>query len=130
MAEQTRLTDAELEALRGHAPGPWTRGHSNAGRDCVWTDGRVEPDGEMGDEAFWIDCNTESNARLIAAAPAMAIALQMISEGLARIERSGTLREFCFDGIRYVMNGDWNALIDVIGWDRARAAIDKAGGAA
>lgn len=73
---------------------------------------------------------TEANARLIAAAPAMDLALSMIACGIARIERCGRLEEFCFDGIRYCINDDWNALFDVIGWDKARAALAKATGAA
>ena len=67
-----------------------------------------------------------ANARLIAAAPAMEMALDLIACGAARIERSGRLVEFCFDGIRYSHNGDWGALIEVVGWDRARAAIARA----
>jgi hypothetical protein len=64
---------------------------------------------------------SEEDKHLITAAPAMELALKLIEIGAARIERSGSLSEFCFDGIRYVMNGDWNALIGVIGWDRAQA---------
>ncbi len=71
----------------------------------------------------------EANARLIADAPAMHLALEMISVGVARIERSGRFREFCFGGLRYGMSDDsWTRLIAVIGWDRARAAIAKAEG--
>ena len=67
------------------------------------------------------DLETNASARLIASAPAMDIALRLIADGHARIERCGNLREFCFDGIRYCMNGDWNALITVIGWEKAIA---------
>ena len=74
-----------------------------------------------------------ANSPLIVAAPAQALALDLMVCGLARIERSmGTpnLSEFCFDGIRYVLDdpNDWNITLNVIGWDRARAAIDKAKG--
>lgn len=77
----------------------------------------------------WALEQQHANAQLLTAAPAMEMALSLISWRLARIERSTTcptLVEFCFDGIRYCLNGDWGALINVIGWDRARAAIASA----
>ena len=58
-----------------HTPGPWTQGHSASGIECVWLDGHVEPDSGMGSVGTWIDCNTEANARLIAAAPELLEAL-------------------------------------------------------
>ena len=73
----------------------------------------------------------EYNARLIAAAPAMDMVLQMISLGIAGIQRSSTtnLVEFCFDGLRYsATNGDWSRVIDAVGWDRCRKAIQKVSG--
>lgn len=139
MAEQTWLTDAELVALRGHTPGPW-KAVRNRWAEIDVRAPAVERETGLdymvvnnvnGDSTSAPTYGTPyANALLISAAPAMDLALQLISEGIARIERVGTLREFCFDGIRYVMNGDWNALIDVIGWDRARAAIEKATGGA
>jgi hypothetical protein len=69
-----------------------------------------------------------ANARLVAESPAMTIALEMIACGAARYEREGTLREFCFDGLRYSVRDNWNALFDLIGWDKALAAIAKAKG--
>lgn len=61
-----------------HTPGPWTQGWSKTGIDCVWIDGKVEPVIGMGDDDDWIDCGTEANARLIAAAPELLEALQEI----------------------------------------------------
>ncbi|WP_156507271.1 hypothetical protein [Bordetella trematum] len=58
-----------------HTPAPWTQGHSPAGITCVWLDGATEPLHEMGRCTSWIDCNTEANARLIAAAPELLQAL-------------------------------------------------------
>jgi hypothetical protein len=60
--------------------------------------------------------------------PARELALTLLTLGLARIERSPhvpDLAEFCFDGLRYHINGDcdWVRLLSVIGWGRARAAI-------
>lgn len=72
----------------------------------------------------------DATIRMIMQAPAMRLALRMIALGIARIERTGTLEEFCFNGLRYSMNGDWNGLLHVIGWNKARAAVTKAGGAA
>ena len=61
-----------------HTPGPWAQGTSNTGRSCVWIDGHVEPEKTMGPDNTWIDCCTEANARLIAAAPDLLGALEEI----------------------------------------------------
>lgn len=61
-----------------HTPGPWTQGHTEEGKACVWLDGHVEPDSGMGSVGTWIDCNTEENARLVAAAPELLEALQRL----------------------------------------------------
>lgn len=53
--------------MSGFTPGPWVQGGRNT--DCVWTSSYGEPKKGMGDNDTWIDCNSESNARLIAAAP-------------------------------------------------------------
>lgn len=58
-----------------HTPGPWTQGYSNEGKCCVWLNGKTEPISDLGDDDDWIDCNTEENARLIAAAPELLEAL-------------------------------------------------------
>lgn len=55
-------------------PGPWSQGSRN--RDCVWLQGKKEPGYGMGDEFDWIDCNSEANACLIAAAPELYEALE------------------------------------------------------
>ena len=57
-------------------PGPWTQGTTTAGKSCVWLAGHVEPQNGMGPEETWIDCDSEANARLIAAAPEMLEALE------------------------------------------------------
>jgi hypothetical protein len=64
----------------------------------------------------------ETNARLIAAAPAQAIILDLLQHGLATIGAG----ELEFVGVMYWFddqNSDWTAVVDAIGWDKARAAI-------
>lgn len=61
-----------------HTPGPWTQGTSAIGITCVWLDGLTEQEHKMGQSHTWIDCETESNARLIAAAPDLLDALQVM----------------------------------------------------
>lgn len=65
MANETKFT-----------PGPWSQGSRN--RDCVWLQGKKEPGHGMGEGFDWIDCNSEANARLIAAAPDL---LEALHEG-------------------------------------------------
>ena len=65
-----------------HTPGPWTQGTSENGVECVWLDGHTESVRDMGDDGTWIDCNTEANARLIAAAPDLLEALRSLLDAL------------------------------------------------
>ncbi len=82
-------------------------------------------------ETFRTICHTALNQRqrknplnmgdaaLIADAPAMLLALEMVQRGKARIEA----REFCFNGLRYsVSDNDWGRVIDAIGWEKCRAS--------
>ena len=66
-----------------HTPGPWTQGESEIGADCVWLNGATEPKDEMGPSHTWIDCGTEANARLIAAAPDLLEALKACDEAMS-----------------------------------------------
>ena len=59
-------------------PGPWTQGTTTEGKCCVWLAGHVDPQNDMGPVETWIDCNSEANARLIAAAPELLDALETI----------------------------------------------------
>jgi len=73
------------------------------------------------------DTLTKADAELIADAPAMRMALQMVMLGIARIEKN----EFCLEGIRIeVSYNEWSKLFFIIGWDRARRLIVDAGGVA
>ena len=78
-----------------HTPGPWTQGWSQNGVDCVWLDGKTEPAIGMGDDDDWIDCGTEANARLIAAAPELLEALQAFTDvyGVDDVKRWMTVRD-------------------------------------
>jgi hypothetical protein len=107
-------------------PGPWRAELTPA---SVWDWTVMAPSGKGRTMQIGIDTdNTEADASLIAAAPAMDMVLSLVALGMARIERSasGALVEFCFKGIRYCHNGDWSALIDVVGWDRCRQALAEA----
>ena len=94
-----------------HTPGPWTQGWSKSGIDCVWLDGKTEPEIGMGDDDEWIDCGTEANARLIAAAPDLLNALEAV------------LNEFAKDGHGGEFEDGEHPYVDA-----ARAAIAKATG--
>lgn len=63
-----------------HTPGPWTKGTSNEGKECVWLNGLTEPFYGMGPDHTWIDCGTEANANLVAAAPDLLAVLQELQE--------------------------------------------------
>lgn len=61
-----------------------------------------------------------ANAQLIEQAPDMKLALRALAAGVARFEKS----EFCFQGLRAcVRDGDWQAVMNVIGRDRVENAI-------
>lgn len=74
--------------------------------------------------AEWHKIIDHPDALLIEEAPAMKLALDMIAAGVARIEGY----EFCFDGIRYGIsgewsNGTWTTLMNCIGWDKATRSL-------
>lgn len=119
------------ESNTKHTPGPWhVEDHhhrSHGASDVIRVYAERTPD----DPSPWVaDVGYgEADARLIASAPAQSLILDMLALGIARLERNGPLVEFCFNGMRYVASDcDWREIIDVIGWDRARAAIAKATG--
>lgn len=49
---------------------------------------------------------------------------RMLLNGRARVERTGSVREFCFNGMRYSITGDWEVLVNIIGWAEATAAAN------
>lgn len=63
-----------------HTPGPWNVGTSKQGREVVFLNGLSEQPGSLGPSQNWIDCNTEANARLIAAAPDLLAVVQELEE--------------------------------------------------
>jgi hypothetical protein len=68
-----------------------------------------------------------ANAHLIAAAPAQDIILELCRLGLGRFD--STTQEFCFGGLRVsACDGDWTIVINVLGWEKCRAAIRSAKG--
>lgn len=90
-----------------HTPGPWVAGKKLGGLEIVFLTG-VEPPCEegLGPCGTWIDCNTEGNANLIAAAPELLEALEAFSNDIVPNVHDDPL------------------------WVNARAAIAKAKGAA
>lgn len=73
--------------------------------------------------AEWFAGLNHPDAKLIAEAPAMALCLELIRIGEAQIEGGF---EFCFRGIRYPIHAEypWTAVLDSIGWDKARKAVE------
>ncbi len=73
----------------------------------------------------WFRTINHPDANLIAQAPAFKLALDLIAAGKARLEPlSGGTLEFCFNGLRYVVdNGDYSKVFDCIGWGRARQIL-------
>lgn len=58
----------------------------------------------------------------------MSMILELLTLGLARIEKSSTtdLVEFCFQGLRYpCTDRDWPTLIRTIGYDNIQAVLAK-----
>ncbi len=91
-----------------HTPGPWNVGTSKQRRDVVFLNGLSEQPGSLGPSKSWIDCNTEANARLIAAAPDLLAVVKELEESA----------------------GYWSEYDVPLGIvDRIRAAIAKAEGA-
>lgn len=119
-----------------HTPGPWDADHCTAHTQDN-DPGYFQIDGptpkglnntipytvaDTMNRHFCVDPDEDrANARLIAAAPAQEVILQLLRRGLARFEPATD--EFCFDGLRYSARDDWSGLLDVIGWDKTRAAL-------
>lgn len=117
----------DIAGAAGHTPGPWHLSSKGDGRTYV----------EGGDTADDIACllmdhaqsENNANARLIAAAPDMALMLDAIRFGVVDFYRpTGELR---FNGMLYAFHdNDWSRIVSILGRDELRAAIRKAGGAA
>jgi hypothetical protein len=118
----SETTTEHTKPVTAHTPGPWrvhnhAHVHTAAGRRLATTKG------EFGNPA------NSANARLMSAAPAQAILLDLLQQGLATIAEG----EIEFDGVMYWFDhssSDWaTQVVDAIGWDHARAAIAEASGA-
>ncbi len=105
-----------------HTPGPWKWERPEDGHPCDYRYLRANRISVLVAERAHNMLMEEADARLIAAAPAQAIIIDLVRLGLGRFERF----EFCFGGLRYCHREDWPGLVDAIGWDNAHAAIAKA----
>jgi len=112
-----------------HTPGPWDYRPNEDGKPV--TNGTVaiaymdayQP--EEQDRGLW-ECETEANGRLVAAAPAQAILLDMLRRRVLTLGEGNAE----FEGVVYNFDStrpDWNALLQAIGWDTARAVVATAG---
>jgi hypothetical protein len=108
-----------------HTPGPWFYNRDEGG---LYEHNVNVEEGEIC-QVFDPTGNDEgvkaANARLIAAAPAQRILLDLLRHGLATIAE-GDLE--C-DGVMYWFDDscpDWAAVVNAIGWDHARALLAKA----
>lgn len=113
-----------MSTTEQHTKGPWSCRKST---DVNWL--VSGPRGNFHVIAQTMQGNDEANARLIAAAPAADLLLQMLRLGLACFD--GDTNEFRFDGLRYSTRGsgpDWSKLVTFIGWNKCRAAVARAKG--
>jgi formate-dependent phosphoribosylglycinamide formyltransferase (GAR transformylase) len=112
-----------------HTPGPWiVRIHA-----ATWGTYTIQPfaerqeTAEQGDQIDALAGEDEANVRLIAAAPAQRILLDLLRYGLTTLS-DGDLE---MDGVVYAFDDaypDWTAVVNAIGWAKATAAIAKATG--
>lgn len=63
-----------------------------------------------------------------AAAPAADLLLRLMAKGRAGLMWNMNTMHFAFEGEHYPMTGDWPAIIEAIGWDKARAALTEGEG--
>lgn len=75
----------------------------------------------------WCARITHADARLIEEAPAMAVALQLVERGLARVVVSDSgFVEFVFSHLAYSLSESadrWSRVIEAIGWPRVYEAL-------
>lgn len=105
-------------------PGPWSADR--------W---RVCANFNEGDPPIKVICDTANNAKtrndenaanayLIASAPAADLLLRMILSGAASVDQY--TKEIRFNGLRFsASDGDWNAIVGIMGWRQCRAALGK-----
>lgn len=99
-------------------PGPW---HYAGANTVVALGGRPN---EPALVAKVSSAHEEADAQLMAQAPAMDLMLCLIRENIAWF--NPVTGEFCFDSLRYTTEDrNWTGVLDIIGWDRARAALAK-----
>jgi len=107
-----------------YTPGPWAC-EEETGR-IYFADGDVEPTVAVVDLENTSPGQSKADARLIAAAPAQAMILDLAQQGLITLQEG----EAEFGGVMYWFDArqpDWCAgVVATIGWDTARACLDEA----
>ena len=111
------MNQDKIAALKAAAeaatPGPWNKGASNQGKDCVWLDGRTEPKEEMGPDWQWVDCGSENNANFISKAnPQSILAL------IAKLEAAGK------DAARYRWLLEQSWFVSEVDWHLKATTVD------
>jgi hypothetical protein len=119
----------QAQPATNHTPGPWKVTHTQFGLhriDC-------EERSKHGIGVVMSNVDTLPNARLIAAAPAQSIVLDLLRHGLATLSDGDLVLHDPMDGMVYAFDDacpDWTAVVDAIGWDKAIAVIARAKGTA
>jgi hypothetical protein len=114
------ITDTE------HTPGPWVYTLDAEGVCGVHGGDNAKLPVRIGEVTAGTQKQAEANARLIAAAPAYAIILDLVQQGLLTLAEG----EAEFNGVMHWFDHrqpDWCVgVLGAIGWDVGRAAIAKA----
>lgn len=103
--------------MSGHTPGPWVLDFSTQTGWAIWADPRLHGDMRRGAVVIAADLRggkqDEANARLMAAAPDLLAAAQLLVDAYRKGEENGS-------------SMDWSDVDQA--WEAAKAAIAKATG--
>jgi hypothetical protein len=118
--QATTMTSAQS------TPGPWVYTLDARGICGIHGGDNAKPPVRIGEVTADTQEQAEANARLIVAAPAQTIILDLVQQGLMTLAEG----EAEFDGVMYWFDArqpDWCVgVVNAIGWDAARTAIAQA----